>query len=88
MKRLVVLALPLLAVIAVFPTQTSFAGTNTDGTTCHHDLDADKAKVAAISDPAKKAEAAGHLRTAYEDLKANNFTDCLSQLKAAEALAQ
>ena len=87
MKRLVVLVLPLL-VFCALSARTSLAGTNTDGATCHHDLDADKAKVAAISDPAKKAEAAGHLRTAYEDLKANNFTDCLSQLKAAEALTQ
>jgi hypothetical protein len=87
MKRIVVLALPLLAVCTI-SAPAAFAGTNTDGAACHHGLDTDKAKVAAISDSTKKAQAYGHLKTAYEDLKANNFTDCLTELKAAEALTQ
>ena len=39
-------------------------------------------------DPTKKQQAYGHLKNAYTDLKANSFTDCLSELKAAEALTQ
>jgi hypothetical protein len=86
MKRIAALSLPLLALCAVVAHQ-SFAN-NTDAQNCHHGLDAARGKVAAISDPAKKAQAYGHVKAAYNDEMANNYTGCLSELKAADALMQ
>ncbi len=86
MKRIAVLAVPLLALCAV-AAHTSFAS-NTDAQTCHHGVDAARGKVAAISDPTKKAQAYGHVKAAYNDEMANNYTGCLSELKAADALMQ
>lgn len=91
MKRpinwITILALPLLALCAV-AAHDSLAASNPDYAACHHGLDADRGKADAISDPTKKAQAYDHLKTAYADEKANNFTDCLNELKAAEALMQ
>ena len=86
MKRIAVLCLPLLALCAVVAHQ-SFAN-NTDAQNCHHGLDTDRGRAAAMSDPARKAQAYGHIKAAYADQQANNYTGCLSELKAAEALMQ
>lgn len=86
MKRIVVLAVPLLALFAIVAHQ-SFAS-SADGPACHHGLDADRGKLAGVSDPTKKAQAYGHLKAAYQDELASNFTGCLDELKAAEALMQ
>lgn len=81
-----------LAFAAVAATLVIHAGTsyssNTDAAACHHGLDADRGRVAAISDPAKKQQAYGHLKSAYTDEIANNYAGCLAELKAAEALTQ
>ena len=45
-------------------------------------------KLAGVSDPTKKSQAYGHLKTAYQDELASNFTGCLDELKGAEALMQ
>jgi hypothetical protein len=85
MKRIVFLLVSLVT-IGSFRTESSYASSNGDAATCHHGLDGDRGKVASISDPAKKADAAGHLKAAYGDELAGKYTDCLSELKAAEAL--
>ena len=77
--------MPVLALSAL--AARSFA-TGSDGPACHHGIDAARGKVASISDPAKKARAYGHIKAAYSDEMANNFTGCLSELKAAQALMQ
>lgn len=87
MKRIAFLLATLVA-ICVLHCEVSFAVSNQDARTCKKNLDGDRGKVAAMSDSAKKAEANDHLKTAYEDLKEEKYTDCLSELKAAEALAQ
>jgi len=86
MKRIAFLAVPLLALCAVMA-DDGFAD-NAGYAACHHQLDADRGKLAGVSDPTKKSEAYGHLKAAYGDELANKFTDCLSELKAAEALMQ
>ncbi len=86
MKRAAILALPLLVLVGLAAGQ-SFA-TGSDGPKCHHGIDTDRGRAAAISDPAKKSEAYGHIKAAYGDEMANNFTGCLDELKAAEALMQ
>jgi hypothetical protein len=87
MKRIAILAVPLLALCLALAHE-GFATTNVDAQTCHHQLDADRGKLAGVSDPAKKSAAYGHLKAAYGDEMANNFIDCLNELKAAEALMQ
>jgi hypothetical protein len=86
MKRTAFLAVPLVALCAVMA-DDGFAS-NTDYAACHHQLDADWGKLAGVSDPAKKSQAYGHLKAAYGDELANKFIDCVSELKAAEALMQ
>ena len=85
-RRIAILTVPLLVLLAV-AAHRSFA-TGSDGPKCHHGIDADRGRAAAISDPARKSEAYGHLKAAYSDEMANNFTGCLDELKAAEALMQ
>jgi hypothetical protein len=87
MKRIAFLLISLLA-FSSFHTVSSYAVSNVDAKTCQHGIDGDRGKLATISDPAKKAEAAGDLKAAYADELAGNYTDCFSQLKAAEALMQ
>ena len=86
MKRSAFLLLALTA-LCIAHAESSHAA-NPDAAACHHGLDTDKGKVAGISDPAKKAEAADHLKVAYSDLKESKYTDCLGELKAADALMQ
>jgi hypothetical protein len=86
MKHIAFFLVPLLAMAVVYGASSFAKGT--DGETCHHNLDADRGKVEAITDPAKKTEATSHLKAAYTDMKENRYTDCLSELKAAEALLQ
>jgi hypothetical protein len=86
MKRIAVLAVPLLVLSAVAAHES--LATGSAGPKCHHGIDGDRGKAASISDPAKKAEAYSHLKAAYGDEMANNFTGCLNELKAAEALMQ
>ena len=86
MKRIAILAVPLLALCAI-AAHTSFAS-NTDAQTCHHGLDADRGKLSSVSDATKKAKAYGHLKAAYGDEQANDYSGCISELKAAEALMQ
>ena len=81
------LAFAALAAILVFHAGSGHAS-NTDAAACHHGLDTDRGRVAAISDPAKKQQAYGHLKNAYTDEMANNYAGCLAELKAAEALTQ
>ena len=86
LKRFAILALPLLALCAVMA-NTSLAS-NTDAQTCHHELDGDRGKLSGVTDATKKAQAYAHLKAAYGDEQANNYTGCISELKAAEALMQ
>jgi hypothetical protein len=79
------LAFTAVAAILVFHAGSGHAS---DAASCHHGLDADRGRVAAISDPAKKQQAYGHLKNAYTDELANNYAGCLAELKAAEALTQ
>ena len=85
-NRAAIFALLLLVIFAVAAHQ-GFA-TGSDGPKCHHGIDTDRGRATAVSDPARKAEVYGHLKAAYGDEMANNFTGCLSELKAAEALMQ
>ena len=85
-NKIAILVLLLLALCTV-AAHDGFAD-NTGYAACHHGLDADRGKAAAISDATKKAQAYDHLKAAYADEKANSFTDCLNELKAAEALMQ
>jgi hypothetical protein len=87
MKRIAFLVVTLFA-IGIVHSGGSFAASSPDAQACHHNLDRDRGKVAGISDPAKKNEATSHLKAAYTDEKGGKFTDCLSELKAAEALMQ
>jgi hypothetical protein len=87
MKRLA-FGLAAVAAIVVLHAGSGHATTNADASACHHGLDADRGRVAGISDPAKKQQAYGHLKTAYTDELANNYAGCLAELKAAEALTQ
>jgi hypothetical protein len=87
MKRIAFLLGSLIAV-GIVHSGGSFAASSPDAQTCHHKLDGDRGKATAMSDPEKKAEAIGHLKAAYTDEKEGKFTDCLSELKAAEALMQ
>ena len=80
-----VLALPLLVFCAA---HDGLAASNPDAQACHHGVDADRGKLAGISDPTKKSQAYDHLKAAYSDELAGKFTDCLGELKAAEALMQ
>jgi hypothetical protein len=86
MKRTAFLAAPLLVLFAL-AAHESFAN-NSDGQACQHGIDGDRGKVASISDPAKKSAAYGHLKAAYGDEMAGNYSGCLGELKAAEALMQ
>jgi hypothetical protein len=86
MKGIAFFLVPLLAMAVVYRA-SSFAK-STDGETRHYNLDADRGKVEAISDRAKKTGATSHLKAAYTDMKENRYTDCLSEPKAAEALLQ
>jgi hypothetical protein len=86
-NRITLQLLPLLALCAA-AAHTGFAASNPDGQACHHGIDADRGKLAGVSDPTKKSQAYGHLKTAYSDELAGKFTDCLGELKAAEALMQ
>jgi hypothetical protein len=87
MKRTAFLLVSLVAICIVHSGDT-LASSSVDAQTCHHHLDLDRGRAAAMSDPAKKAETTGHLKAAYTDEKKAKFTDCLSELKAAEALMQ
>jgi hypothetical protein len=87
MKRIAFLLVSLVA-IGIVHSERSFAAASPDAKTCHHNLDRDRGSVAAMSDPTKQAEATGHLKAAYADELAGKFTDCLSELKAAELLMQ
>ncbi len=86
MKRIAVSALAVLALCALAGA-TSFAA-GSDGPACHHGIDAARGKAAAVSDPARQKEAYRHIRAAYNDEMANDFSGCLSELKAANALMQ
>ena len=87
MKRIAFLLVLLFAIGSFHPAR-SYASSNPDAEACHHGIDGDRAKVAGISDPAKKAEAVGDLKAAYGDEMAGKYADCLGQLKAVEALMQ
>lgn len=87
MKRIAILAVPLLVLCAAIAHE-SFAVGNVDADACHHGLDSDKGKVHAISDATKRGQAYHHLKAAYSDELASNYTGCLDELKAAEALMQ
>jgi hypothetical protein len=87
MKRIAALVLPLLTFCAL-AAHYGLAASNPDYAPCHHGLDADRGKLAGISDPAKKSQAYDHLKAAYSDELAGKFTDCVGELKAAEALMQ
>jgi hypothetical protein len=87
MKRIALAIIPLLAVCIV-NAEPSFAGSNIDQSNCHHGYDVAKTRAATISDPAKKAEAYGHLKTAYADFMSAKYTECLAEVKAVDALAQ
>jgi hypothetical protein len=84
-RRIAILAVPLLALSVVAGKSLA---TSADGPACHHGIDADRGKLAGVSDPTKKSQAYGHLKAAYQDELASNFTGCLDELKAAEALMQ
>ena len=86
MKRTYILAVPLIILCAL--ADRSSLASNADAQACHHRLDADRGKLASVSDTTKKAKAYGHLKAAYGGEMSNKFTDCLSELKAAEALMQ
>ncbi|HEX3065883.1 MAG TPA: hypothetical protein VHQ39_10390 [Dongiaceae bacterium] len=86
-NRIAILALPLLAFCAV-AAPDGLGASNPDGQACHNGVDADRGKIAGISDPTKKSQAYGHLKAAYGDELAGKFADCLGELKAAEALMQ
>ena len=87
MKRTAFLLISLLAV-ASFHTVSSYATSNKDAETCHHGVDGDRGRVAAMPDGAKKTEAYGDVKAASTAEMAGSYTDCLSDLKAAEALMQ
>lgn len=86
MKRIVILAVPLFVLFSLAAHES--LAVNTDYEACHHRLDSDRGKLAGVSDPTKKSQANGHLKAAYGDELANKFIDCVSELKAAEALMQ
>ncbi len=85
-NQIAFLALPLLALCTV-AAHDGFA-VNKDYEACHQRLDADRGKLAGVSDPTKKSQAYDHLKAAYGDEIANKYIDCLDELKAAEALMQ
>lgn len=73
----------------VFYGQLSFAsGSNVDQSNCHHGYDEAKTKAAAISDGTKKAQAYAHLKAAYADFMAAKYPECISEVKAVDALTQ
>ena len=76
MKRIAFLVVSLVG-ICIVESGGSFAASSPDAKTCHHNLDRDRGTVAAMSDPAKKAEATSHLKAAYGDELADKFSDCL-----------
>jgi hypothetical protein len=87
--RRIVFALIALAAASVVNGQPSFAaGSNTDQSNCHHGYDDAKTKSATISDPAKKAQAYGHLKAAYAYFMAAKHPECISEVKAVDALTQ
>ncbi len=86
MRRLAFLLISLSASCLVH--DPASLASNTDAATCHHELDQDRGRLAGVSDPAKKAEANGHLKAAYTDETQSKYVDCISELKAAEALMQ
>ena len=87
MKRILYLVAALIALCAL-DGRTGHASSNSDASACHHAIDRDRTSVSAMSDAAKKAEAAAHLKAAYTDEQQQKFIDCLSETKAAEALMQ
>ena len=76
-----------LAAICIVHGKDSF-GANPDSDRCKQELQMDKAKVAAISDPAKQAEAKSHMKAARADKKSRNYKDCLSEMNAVDTLLQ
>lgn len=87
MKRAAFTLLALIAMCVVC-SQPGFAASNVDQSNCHHGYDGAKTKAAAISDPTKKAQADAHLKAAYADFMAAKYIECLSEVKAVDALAQ
>jgi hypothetical protein len=57
----------MISLLACFNTGAIYASSSPQGEACHHGIDGDRGKVASMSDPAKKAEAAGHVKAAYGD---------------------
>jgi hypothetical protein len=86
MRRFVLVLIPVLIVYLVGGSY-NIAYANL-GSECRSGRDAAKAKIAAISDPAKKQQAQQLEKAAYTDLISGEYQNCLDKLKQIDALAK